>query len=55
MIIDWKSKGNIAWDSIMTYEVEIIKVSDNEAIGKIIWKNAPYVTPQIGDVIRLQD
>ena len=38
IIQDWKSKGNIAWDSIMTYKVEIIKVSDNEAIGKIIFK-----------------
>ena len=54
IIQDWKSKGNIAWDSIMTYKVEIIKVSDNEAIGKIIFKNAPYVTPQIGDFIELQ-
>ena len=30
IIQDWKSKGNIAWDSIMTYKVEIIKVSDNK-------------------------
>ena len=51
VIADWKTKVNYAWDSIMKYEIEIIKVSDDEAIGKIIWKKAPYVTPQKGDYI----
>ena len=51
---DWESRGEGGgWDGIMRYSVEIIKVTDNEAIGKIIYKKAPYVTSQIGDVIQI--
>ena len=55
VIADWEKKVNHAWDGIMKYNLEIIKVSDGEAIGKITSKKAPYVTPQIGDLIRLDD
>ena len=37
----------------MKYEVEIIKVSNDEALGKIILKKAPYVTSEIGDNIKI--
>ena len=55
MISDWESKVNYAHDSIMKYEVEIIKVSGDEALGKIILKKAPYVTPEIGDNIKITE
>ena len=47
----WKNKSNTVWDSINEYELEIIKISDGEAIGKIIWRKSPYVTPQVDDVL----
>ena len=52
---DWKSKVNRAWDGIMSYNLRIIKITDDEAIGKIIWKKAPYVTPQKGDMIEFEE
>ena len=56
ILTDWKSKDRLRqWDGIMQYDIEIIKVSDNEAIGKIISKKAPYVTPQIGDVLDIDN
>ena len=44
-----------AEEIIMKYKFKIIKVSGNEAIGKIIWKKAPYVTPQKGDMIEFEE
>ena len=56
ILTDWESKAFLRqWDGIMQYDIEIIKVSDNEAIGKIISKKAPYVTPQIGDVLEIDN
>ena len=55
VLTDWEDRGYVSWDSIMKYKFKIIKVSGNEAIGKIIWKKAPYVTPQKGDMIEFEE
>ena len=55
VLTDWEDRGYVSWDSIMKYKFKIIQVSGNEAIGKIIWKKAPYVTPQKGDMIEFEE
>ena len=55
VIEDWESKVNYVWDGLMQYELEIINISNNEAIGKIFHKKEPYVTPIIGDRIEIDN
>ena len=55
VIEDWESKVNYVWDGLMQYELEIINISNNEAIGKIFHKKEPYVTPKIGDRIEIDN
>ena len=55
VIKHWKQKNNRVWDNMMEYEVEIIKVSGKEAIGKIIHKKNDYVIPKKTDEIWLWD